>query len=139
MVLQLKGASVLCQLARVLVIEDDPDLARGICMRLRAAGLDTIQASDGAKGFSAIAEIPTDLIVLDIRMPNMSGLEFLARLGGVPELKNIPVIVTSANVAEVTRDQALALGARAFLEKPFRFEDLLAAIALIMKGRIVGR
>src|SRR5439155_11966623 len=73
-----------------------------------------------------------DAIILDLRMPNMGGLEVLARLRERPMTRFIPVLVVSANVVEETRVKALDLGARRVLVKPYQAGDLIASVESIL-------
>lgn len=113
---------------RVLVIDDEHEIVRGISLRLRAAGYGVHSALNGRDGLKAAVQYQPSVIVLDVRMPGMTGLEVLEELRKRTETRNISVIVASANVVEDTRDNALALGARCFLEKPYQAVSLLSAI-----------
>jgi two-component system OmpR family response regulator len=113
---------------RVLIIDDERYIAQALMLRLRASGNDVQSACDGASGITAVSEWKPDVIMLDIRMPDMDGFEVNRRLRARPELAEIPVIFLSANVQESARQAALAAGAHAFLTKPYESKDVLAAI-----------
>lgn len=113
---------------RVLVIDDDRDIVRGMDIRLRAAGFDVTFAHDGACGVTMAVENHPDLVLLDVRMPGMDGPAVLTALRADPAARNIPVVVISANVVERTRALMLDLGACEFLEKPCDSRKLLNAI-----------
>ncbi|HTF88309.1 MAG TPA: response regulator [Planctomycetota bacterium] len=114
---------------RVLIVDDERGIAQALCVRLRAGGYDVRSAFDGATGLSLALEWRPDLIVLDIRMPEMDGFEVSRRLAACAELLATPVIFLSANVQESARQAAMAAGAHAFLTKPYESKDVLAAIA----------
>ena len=117
---------------RILIVDDDREIVRGLAIRLRAAGYETLSAHDGEEGLAAaIAEHP-DAIVLDIRMPRTDGLAVLAKLREREDTKAIPVVVISANVVENTRAKALELGARYFVVKPFQATTLISTIESVM-------
>lgn len=117
---------------RILIVDDDREIVRGLAIRLRAAGYETLSAHDGEEGLAAaIAEHP-DAIVLDIRMPRTDGLAVLAKLREREDTKAIPVVVISANVVENTRAKALELGARYFVAKPFQAATLISTIESVM-------
>ncbi len=117
---------------RILIVDDDREIVRGLAIRLRAAGYETLSAHDGEEGLAAaIAEHP-DAIVLDIRMPRTDGLAVLAKLREREDTKAIPVVVISANVVENTRAKALELGARYFVVKPFQATTLISTIESVV-------
>ena len=112
---------------KILVIDDDAEMIYGTSLRLRAAGYDTVSASDGLQGFEAAVEHLPDAIVLDVRMPILDGLGALARLRNCDATKDIPVVILSASL--VDQHAALESGARFFLTKPYQPKCLLAAVA----------
>lgn len=113
---------------RVLVVDDERFIAQALTIRLRAAGYDVRWAFDGASGIAIAWEWHPEVILLDIRMPDMDGFEVNRRLRANPRLAATPVIFLSANVQEAARQAALAAGAHAFLTKPYESKDILAAI-----------
>ena len=114
--------------SRVLVVDDERFIAQALTIRLRAVGYDVRWAFDGASGIAAATEWRPDVIVLDIRMPDMDGFEVNRRLAAHPDLSATPVIFLSANIQESARQAAVAAGAHAFLIKPYESRDVLAAI-----------
>jgi len=113
----------------VLVIEDDREIARGLLLRLKAAGHDGAAAHDGASGLAAATTTIPDVILLDLRLPDRDGLSVLRDLQQHALTRMIPVIVLSANVAEQAKGEAMLSGAHCFIEKPYESRRLLAAIA----------
>lgn len=113
---------------RVLIIDDERSIAQALTLRLRAGGYDVQWACDGLTGLAAVADWRPDLIILDIRMPDINGFEVYRRLRAGPRLFTTPVIFLSANVQQSARQAALAAGAYAFFTKPYESTDLLAAI-----------
>ncbi|MCA9245210.1 MAG: response regulator [Phycisphaerales bacterium] len=112
----------------ILIVDDDRELVKGLSIRLRAAGYVVTSAPDVAQGLRGATAFPPDIIILDIRMPGASGLDFLAQYRNEREGRVIPVIVLSANVVEHARDKALALGASRFMQKPYQAHELLGAV-----------
>src|SRR4029077_16117255 len=89
---------------------------------LRQAGIDLAEVREAGNGVEALAAITAgvvDLILCDIYMPVMDGIEFLRQLQGVPNAKGVPVVVISAESREAHVMQALSIGARGYLRKPF--------------------
>lgn len=113
---------------RVLLVDDDREIVRGVGIRLRAAGYEVLTAFDGQAGLQAAQENRPDAIVLDIRMPVMDGLTMLGKLRECPETRAIPVVVLSASAVAQGKSKALELGARYFLEKPYDPKSLVEAV-----------
>lgn len=103
-------------LPRVLVIEDDPDVATMIAVTLRRAGFDVTVAHDGAGGIAAAQEEPPAAVVLDLRMVPMDGYAVLEELRADDRTSSIPVVVASILGME---ERARRLGVSAYLRKPF--------------------
>jgi DNA-binding response OmpR family regulator len=120
----------------IVIIDDDRAIAQLTSIWVKAAGFNTIVANDGLGGLDAIARHRPDLILLDIRMPDMDGFEVNRRLGRTPELATIPVIFLSAHAQEKTRQESLAAGGRCFLPKPYEAKVLIAAIRTVLNGGI---
>jgi two-component system KDP operon response regulator KdpE len=112
----------------VLVVDDDPEIARAVQLRLHQAGFGAILAHDGAEALAIAASRRPDAVVLDLRMPAMDGFAVLARLVESEGVTAIPAIILSADVAERARLKALNDGAAYFVEKPYRPHDLIAAL-----------
>jgi len=108
------------QLARVLVAEDDPDIRAVIELALaRVGGLDVVACADGAVALALATRDPPDLILLDVMMPVMDGVETLARLKAEPATANIPVVFLTARVQPRDLERYYAKGALAVIAKPF--------------------
>jgi CheY-like chemotaxis protein len=116
---------------KVLVVEDSRLIHKMYEVMLRPCML--IAAHDGCEGLARLAEHPdADVIILDINMPHMTGLEFLEQVKGKPEYASIPVVIVSTEGKEEDVARGLRAGAAAYLKKPFQREDLLKII-----GRLV--
>lgn len=114
--------------SRVLVVDDERGMTLALAVRLRAAGYDVHGALDGASGIAAALGWRPQVIVLDIRMPDMDGFEVKRRLMAHPDLSATPVVFLSANAPDSSRLAARAAGAHAFLTKPYASRDVLAVI-----------
>jgi CheY-like chemotaxis protein len=106
-------------MARVLVIDDEPDVRWLIRMSLERAGHEVIDAEDGLRGIAMAMKQRPEIIVLDLMMPVMDGYGVLAELSKDPRTANVPVIVLSARAIPDEAERAVGAGARRFLEKPF--------------------
>jgi CheY-like chemotaxis protein len=115
------------KIRKVLVVEDSRLIHKMYEVMLRPCML--IAAHDGREGLARLAENPdVDVIILDINMPHMTGLEFLSQVKAKPELVGIPVIIVSTEGKEEDVARGLKAGAVAYLKKPFQREDLLKII-----------
>lgn len=123
---------------KILIVDDDREIARGLDLRFRAADFETAMAHDGQAGLEAIAQRRPDIMILDIRMPVMDGMTVLARMRDDDSTKEIPVIVLSASVIDQARCKTLDLGARCFVEKPFDARQLLQTVQMVLEEARAG-
>lgn len=119
---------------RVLVIDDEPPIRRFLRTSLSAQGYSILEAEDGESGLAMLSRNAIDVVVLDLGLPGIDGLEVLKRLreGG----SSIPVIVLSSRDDEKGKVAALDLGADDYVTKPFGMEELLARIRAAMRHRL---
>jgi len=110
---------------RILVVDDEPQLTRVLRTGLTSRGYDVRAAADGLAGFEAFNDWHPDLVITDLAMPNVDGLELCRRLRAVSP---VPIIVLSAKGEEKTKVEALDLGADDFVTKPFGIDELLARV-----------
>ena len=118
---------------RILLIDDDPDLRRGLSLRLRANHYQTSYAQDGFSAIAMARKESPDLIILDIGLPAGDGFTVMDRLHKSSELSHIPVIVLTARDPQHTRQRMLQAGATAFFQKPADHVELLIAIRCVLK------
>lgn len=116
---------------RILVTDDEPDIASAACMWLQSAGFETMVARDGLECLDTTREHRPDAVVLDVRMPKEDGLTVLTKLKELPETRHIPIVMLSASL--VDQQRALDTGARFFLTKPYDGHRLVAAVAAALK------
>ncbi len=115
----------------VLVVEDDADLRAMVAEAFGADGADVLTASDGAEALTALSDHPVDVIVLDMLMPNMNGVEFLQRRAADARIRDIPVIVFTGTFGT----EHLGFGVEANVHKPCSPEELIATLHRIGKQR----
>lgn len=111
-------------MARVLVVDDEPDLVSLLVDQLSALGHEVIVARDGAQGIQEALASRPDVVLTDVIMPFMDGPEMLERLRAEPETRDIPVIALSALTDAKTRARMSSLGVRSFLGKPYSLREL---------------
>jgi two-component system KDP operon response regulator KdpE len=117
-------------MARILVIDDDPSLARALRLGLRASGHDVLVAPTGEEGIIHALTDEIDVIVLDLGLPDIDGLQVCRR---IREWSAVPIIVLSANFAEDRKVQALNEGADDYVTKPFGMAELEARIRTALR------
>ncbi|HKC09454.1 MAG TPA: response regulator transcription factor [Methylomirabilota bacterium] len=116
---------------RILIVDDEPEMLRGLEDNLQFEGYQTVTAGDGKKGLAlALSEAP-DLIVLDVMMPGMSGWDLCRELRG--RGLDVPVIMLTARGEEVDRVLGLELGADDYVTKPFSLRELMARIRAVLR------
>ena len=112
-------------MTRVLVVEDERPLLRALAMNLVARGYAVTEAESGARALAALADQKHDAIVLDLGLPDISGVEVIK---AVREFSATPIIVLSARSGSADKVQALDLGADDYVTKPFSMDELLARL-----------
>jgi DNA-binding response OmpR family regulator len=122
--------------ARVLVIEDEPDVARAIAAVLTAGGLVASTAVDGAAGLRAFYAGRPELVVLDVGLPVLDGWAVLDRLR---ELSDVPVLMLTSRDSEAEKVRGLRAGADDYLTKPFSNAELLARAHALLRRAGPGR
>jgi DNA-binding response OmpR family regulator len=114
--------------SKILIIEDDQDMRRGLVVRLKASNYETACASDAVMAMSVVKKESPDLILLDLGLPGGDGFVVLEGLKNVGLLASTPVIVVSARDPKTNEKRALDAGAEAFFQKPVDNEQLMRAI-----------
>lgn len=115
-------------LSKILVIEDGELIRKVLDFRLRKEGYEVYLAQDGGEALDLIAEHQFALILVDLMLPYVGGLEITHKVKSDPATKNTPVIVLSANGLENVILEAFALGADDFISKPFNLPELIFRI-----------
>jgi CheY-like chemotaxis protein len=119
---------------RILIVDDEPHMIRLAELSLRKGGYELHTARNGREAVEAAHAQKPDLIILDVLMPEMNGLQALQALKDSPETAAIPVIMLTARGAQLTRQEAETSGASVFLTKPFSPTQLLAETQRILGG-----
>ena len=118
---------------RILVVEDDPDIAELVARYLEKAGFAVDRAANGRDALDALATRPPDLLVLDLMLPQVDGLEICRRLRASDATAAIPVIMLTARAEESERIVGLEIGADDYLAKPFSPSELVARVRALMR------
>ena len=120
--------------AKILIVDDDPDLRQALKLRLRANQYDTVHAVDGYSAIALAYKEHPHLIILDLGLPAGDGFVVLDRLQKDDKLSAIPVIVLTARDAQSSEQRCLHSGAAAFFQKPADNAELLSVIRATLKS-----
>lgn len=117
---------------RILVAEDDLDIARLVQFQLQFSGYEVTMAPDGSEALKSAHKDPPDIILVDWMMPVMDGLQTVKALKADPALQHIPVILMTARAQGHDIQAGMAAGASAYLVKPFPLEQLISTIGEVL-------
>jgi DNA-binding response OmpR family regulator len=121
---------------RILVVDDEPDTIELISFNLRNAGYEIVTAEDGAEALKKARASAPELIILDLMLPEIDGLELCKLLRGDPVTTKIPILMLTAKAAEVDRILGLELGAKDYVTKPFSPRELILRVRnLLAQGQ----
>jgi len=121
----------------VLIVDDSSVMRKIVGRSLRQAGLDVVQvleASNGSEALSLARENSLDLILSDINMPVMDGMEFVRQLRGLESAQQTPVVMITTEAGEAHVVQALSLGASGYIRKPFTPEQIKERVIPLLRG-----
>ncbi|PKN94621.1 MAG: two-component system response regulator [Chloroflexi bacterium HGW-Chloroflexi-6] len=119
-------------MAKIVIAEDEPDIRELIAFTLRFAGHEVITGANGLEGYELAKQHKPDLIMLDVRMPKMTGYEACQSIKAESELSHIPVIFLSAKGQESEIEQGLSVGAEQYLLKPFAPDQLTQQVREVL-------
>jgi DNA-binding response OmpR family regulator len=118
-------------MARILIVEDEPNMVAGLRDNFEFEGYDVITAPDGIAGLERALKEAPDLVILDVMMPRMSGLDVCKQLKA--KRPSLPIIMLTARGQEVDKVVGLELGADDYVTKPFSIRELLARVKAVMR------
>jgi len=119
---------------RILVVDDERSIVRLLSLRLRSQNYDVLEAYDGVQCVDVACDKKPDLILLDIKMPNGSGIEAFENLRSKKTTRNIPVIFITAYPKPEVKELVLKMGAAGFVTKPFNGDMLNKRIKSVLSG-----
>ena len=120
-------------MARVLIIEDSADIAELIKHYLDRAGYDTVVHGSGRDGLVAARQSPPDLVILDVMLPGMDGMQVCQALRAEPTTSGLPILMLTARGEEADRVRGLELGADDYVTKPFSPKELVARVGALLR------
>jgi CheY-like chemotaxis protein len=116
----------------IVIIDDSAFQRKIIASFLKDEGYETREAENGKAGLTLLSQDGADAVILDLLMPEMSGVEVLTRAG--EQGLTVPIIVSTSDIQETTRQQCMDLGAAGFLNKPVKKEELCATLRDVLHG-----
>ena len=114
--------------ARILIVDDEPEIGRILAVILRGAGFEVAAVDGGRAALEHLAASATDLVLLDVTMPELDGFETLRRIREAPATARLPVLMLTAHAGAADRARAESLGADDFIAKPFDPADVVERI-----------
>jgi two-component system chemotaxis response regulator CheY len=123
---------------RALIVDDSSVMRKIVARSLRRAGISisqVVEAANGAEALGALRDNKVDLILCDINMPVMDGLEFVKQLATVENAKGVPVVMITTEGSEAHVVQALSAGARGYIRKPFTPDQVKEHVLPVLAGK----
>jgi DNA-binding response OmpR family regulator len=120
--------------ARILIAEDEPNIVASLEFLLQKEDYEVRVARNGEEALELVERFRPDLVLLDVMMPLRSGFDVCRKIRGNPALRRIKIVMLSARGRDVEREQGLALGADAYVTKPFSTKELLAKVSELLPG-----
>ena len=117
----------------IMTVDDSASLRQMVSFVLRGGGYDVVEAMDGLDALSKLKGRDLDLIVNDINMPKMDGLEFTRQLRAMPQYKFVPIVLLTTESHPEKKQEGKAAGATAWIVKPFNPDQLLAVVKKVMR------
>ena len=119
--------------ALILIIEDEADLSKLLEFHLQHHGYETLVVRDGMAGLNEAIQRTPDLIILDLMLPKMHGLEVCRLLRSSPATRRVPILILSALHTTATKIRGLDMGADDYMTKPFEFAELLSRVNALLR------
>ena len=123
-----------CMKTKILVVDDEPDVVELVDFNLKAAGYDVVTATDGEEALKKARAVLPSLIILDLMLPEVDGLEVCKILRREPQTSGIPIIMLTAKAAEIDRILGLELGADDYVTKPFSPRELVLRVKRLLRS-----
>jgi two-component system, chemotaxis family, chemotaxis protein CheY len=116
---------------RIITVDDAATMRKMVSMTLKGAGHDVIEASDGVEALNSLSQRQVDLVITDVNMPNMDGIELTRQLRALPNYKTTPIVLLTTESDPAKKDAGRAAGATGWIKKPFEQDQLIALVAKI--------
>jgi two-component system chemotaxis response regulator CheY len=116
----------------IITVDDSATMRKMVSFTLKAAGYDVLEAGDGQEAFNLLQTRPVHLVIADINMPNMDGIELTRRLRGLAAFARTPILLLTTESAPAKKAEGRAAGATGWIVKPFNQEQLLTVVAKVV-------
>ena len=113
---------------KVLIVDDSPSVRQQVCMALNQAGFATVEAVDGLDGLAQSANTEISLVICDVNMPRMNGLEMVEKVKADPTRSTLPILTLTSEGQATLIERAKKAGAKGWIVKPFKADLLVAAV-----------
>jgi len=117
---------------KVMVVDDSPSLREVVGIALKTAGYEVTEAENGQDALAKLAQVRVNLVICDVNMPVMDGIEFLKQVKKRAEYRFLPILMLTTESRESRKEEGQLAGARAWVVKPFRPEQILNAVSRLM-------
>lgn len=119
-------------MARVLVVDDEPNIVLSLEFLMEQAGFEVVTAEDGEQALARVTDSQPDLLLLDISLPGISGFDVLERLRSAEATSTLAIIMLTAHGRDVEREKGMALGADDYITKPFSTQALVEKVKKLL-------
>jgi DNA-binding response OmpR family regulator len=120
---------------KILIVDDEPNIVISLEYLMQREGFDVSVARDGVQAIAAIERNPPDLVLLDVMMPGKTGFEVCQHVRAIDRLRNMVIVMLTAKGRETDVAKGLALGANAYVTKPFSTRELVAQVRTLLDAR----
>ncbi|KRD96227.1 two-component system response regulator [Bosea sp. Root381] len=121
-------------MANILTVDDSPSVRQMIKLVLGPAGHNVVEAGDGSEGLAKAKAQAFDLVITDLNMPVMNGMQMIKALRGLPSFMGVPIVFLTTESDDAVKQEAKAAGATGWITKPFKPEQLLAVVAKLVRS-----
>lgn len=116
----------------IITVDDASTIRKMVGFTLKSAGHNVLEAADGADAFEALKQRSVDLVITDVNMPNMNGIELTRKLRALPNFRSVPIILLTTETDPAKKNEGRAAGATGWIVKPFSQDQLLAVVAKVL-------
>lgn len=117
----------------IMTVDDSPSVRQMVSFTLKQAGYEVVEAEDGCDGLNKARNNPVNMVITDLNMPNMDGIELIRNVRKEPELKFIPIIMLTTESQAGKKQEGKAAGATGWIVKPFKPEQLVAVVKKVLR------
>jgi two-component system, chemotaxis family, chemotaxis protein CheY len=119
---------------RILAVDDSPSMRNMVCVTLRGAGYEVVEAADGDEALEYARGHSVDLVLADVNMPRMNGITLVAQLRALPGYRLTPLLLLTTESSQQSKQQGKQAGATGWMVKPFHPDQLLATLDRVLSG-----